>query len=118
MRQRKWPISRETWAAIDLTPMHISSLRQIPQDDGRKLKGVPQADDPWIAQLFYGSDDTLSEQLQSEFIAWGDGATADDAVMRALEKSKGLEGAYRKLAAELEMTRKLLRAYRTRTQRA
>jgi len=111
---KKWKLKRDTYAALDPSGMHVSSLWQIPQDDGRKLKQVAQPGDPWIAQLFYGD----CNSIHAEFITWAQGETADAAVENALLKSRGLEGQYRKLAAESEILRKLLRHVRGKAKAA
>lgn len=101
----KYRLRRQTWALLDLEGMHISSLYQLPLEDNRKLKLVAQPSDPWVAQLFYGD----SQSTHAEFISWAKGPTADDAVLSALKKAQGLEGRYRKLAAEIASLGKLLR---------
>lgn len=98
----------ETRRALHEQGYFVSSLWQPPSkfpDDGRRLKNVAIATDPWVAQIFYPLEWLDSGQPCSWwplFIQWGEGATADAAVQDALRKATGLEGRYRKLAAAFE----------------
>lgn len=94
---------------------HVSSLYQ-PQalfpDDGRKLKQVAQKGDPWLAQIFYpASAFEGGEPVPwfASFIQTGQGPTADEAVLDALARTKGLEGCYRKLGAAIDQLTDVLR---------
>ena len=96
-------LRRETQAQIADRGFHVGSLWQIPATDGRSLKRVAEKGDPWTCQLFF--PDVFSEgkpvPWYASFIAWGRGATPDDAVIDALRKANGAEGATLKLEAAI-----------------
>jgi hypothetical protein len=100
----KYKLTRETWAALDRAGLHISSIWQQPQNDGRKLKNVAEPSDPWTVLLCLpevyvkGKPLTWFTALQ----VWGEGATADEAVVDAMSKTDGLEVRYKKLGVELD----------------
>lgn len=97
----KIKLTRETIHRLDTAGLHVSSCWQLPQPDGRKLKNVAQDGDPWIAQIFYPETEP-PVSWHASFVAWGAGATADEAVRVALTKAEGFEGRLLKLAGAME----------------
>lgn len=108
-------LKTNTRRSLLLTGLHVGSLWQpssLFPDDGRKLKQVAQPGDPWVAQLFY--PDAVTENgpclWHPAFVSWGQGATADEAVENAIEKARGLQGAFRKLGGAIESLSRVLNA--------
>ena len=100
----RYKLTIETRRALHENNFFVSSAWQPPslfRDGGRKLKSVAEPGDPWIAQIFYPRDGVPCS-WQPLFIQWGEGSTADAAVVEALRKALGLEGRMRKLEAALE----------------
>lgn len=112
---RKPKLQPATIAAIAASGLCLDTLWQRPQDDGRKLKLVAEKGDPWTAQLFY--PDVINEfgpvVWYASFIAYGSGPTADEAVMDALAKSRGMQGTIRRLGAAVDHLTESLHVART-----
>lgn len=108
MKKRK--LTRKTLAALEESGLHISSLYQRPSE-GR----VAQPGDPWTAQLFYPEVVIGGWPVSwyASFVSWADGSSADDAIMAAIQKSQGLEGAYRKLGGAMAHLTEILHVART-----
>lgn len=102
-------LALETQRLLNEKNFYCSSLHQpegrIP-NDGRRLKRVAQKGDPWVAQLFYPDDAFMwGDQpipWYATFIQWGEGDTADEAVLDALRKATGVEGTSRQLAGAMD----------------
>jgi hypothetical protein len=108
----KIKLSLETQRALHQESFYISSLYQpesLFRDNGRKLKRVAEAGDPWIAQLFYPMDREHPSPIWPLFIQWGQGDTAEEAVLDALRKATGIEGRYRKLECAIGLLMESLR---------
>lgn len=113
----KLKLSLETHHRLALAGMHVSSCWQ-PEgrfvNNGRKLKRVAEECDPWVAQIFYPETDP-PWPMYAEFVSWGEGATADEAVCDALSKANTAECKLRVLGAEIEFLAGAVHDYRTRT---
>lgn len=94
---------------LDALGLHVSSCHQPEAlfiDNGRRLKRVAEPCDPWVAQLFHGT-----HSWHANFVSWGKGASADEAVADALANSDHLTARMRLLASEVEKLTGAMRGF-------
>lgn len=77
---------------------HVASAHQRPLDDGRKLKRCTIPSDPWHVYINAGDP----RHLFGELVGYGDGATADEAVLSVIRARADLRAALDRLAAAMD----------------
>lgn len=98
-----------TRESLDRSGYRVGTIWQKPQADGRRLTRVAEPGDPWIVCLYLPDPRAPSASWFAKELRWGEGETADAAILGALPKP-GLLGSYRALEQEMDRLATVIRA--------